>query len=185
MRAVRVHEEYETWMPEPVRPRWQSALRFAATLVFFPLLCAVWPAVAAVLFVVGLFTDLITAVGEGFGDGCMRFVDDTLGAIARLGSWCVTWPEPRHEGDTEYYRARVGRKVAHWTTRATDPEGGTSPVECGIPRRDHRGVGGRYVAEAALAQGWELRPTDVRRKVRLAWPAAPGAAGADPAQYLP
>ncbi len=170
----------ETWAPEPVRPRWQLALRFAASLVFFPLLCVVWLTVAAVLFVVGLFTDAITALWQGFGDGYMRFMNDTLGAIARLGSWCVTWPELRHEGDTEYYRARVDRKVAHWTARARDPKGPESPVECGIPRRDYRGVGARYVAEAALAQGWELRPTDVRKEVRLRWSAAsvPGATGA-------
>ncbi|WP_267716353.1 hypothetical protein [Streptomyces sp. CoH17] len=30
----------------------------------------------------------------------------------------------------------------------------------------------RYVAEVALAQGWELRPTDVRKEVRLWWSAA-------------
>ncbi|MCL7369769.1 MULTISPECIES: hypothetical protein [Streptomyces] len=30
----------------------------------------------------------------------------------------------------------------------------------------------RYVAEAALAQGWEPRPTDVREEVRLWWSAA-------------
>ncbi|MFF6864006.1 hypothetical protein [Streptomyces ardesiacus] len=46
------------------------------------------------------------------------------------------------------------------------------PVECETPRRDYRGVGGRYVAEAALAQGWEPRPTDVREEVRLWWSAA-------------
>ncbi|MGC9439224.1 hypothetical protein [Streptomyces sp. WG5] len=170
----------QSWAPGPVRPRWRLALRFAATLVFFPLLCVVWPAVAVVLFVVGLFTDAVTALRQGFGDGCMRFMDDTLGAIARLGSWCVSRPELRHEGGTAYYRARVDRTVARWTARATDPEGGESPVECEIPRRDHGGAGGRYVAEVALAQGWELRPTDVRTEVRLRWSAAsvPGVAGA-------
>ncbi|MFF5517118.1 hypothetical protein [Streptomyces coeruleorubidus] len=45
-------------------------------------------------------------------------------------------------------------------------------MECATSLRDHRGVGGRYVAEVALAQGWELRPTDVRREVRSWWSAA-------------
>ncbi|CAM5480158.1 hypothetical protein STENM223S_01373 [Streptomyces tendae] len=68
----------------------------------------------------------------------------------------MTWPELRHEGDTAYYRARVEKVVGRWTERASAPhEPGKArpPVECDIPRRDYRGVGGRYVAEVALAQG--------------------------------
>ncbi|GAA5000893.1 hypothetical protein [Streptomyces hyderabadensis] len=53
-----------------------------------------------------------------------------------------------------------------------EPKKARPPVECEIPRRVYRGVGGRYVAEVALAQGWELRPTDVRKEVRLWWSAA-------------
>ncbi|MGW7279952.1 hypothetical protein ACWGIV_16925 [Streptomyces sp. NPDC054844] len=134
-----------------------------------------WPAVAAVLFVVGLFADATAAVSEGFERGCVRFTGDALGGIARLGAWCVSWPELRHEGDVGYYRARVDRRVAAWTARASaphEPKRRRPPVECEIPRRDHRGVGGWYVAEAALAQGWELRPTDVHKEVRLWWSAA-------------
>ncbi|MEV5761473.1 hypothetical protein ACIQHU_23035 [Streptomyces tendae] len=169
------YEDPATWGPEPVRPRWSLALRFVATLLFFPLLCAFWLAVAAVLFVVGLFADGIAAVSESFGRGYMRFMDDVLGGIARLGSWCVTWPELRHEGDTAYYRARVDKAVGNWTKQASaprEPKKARPPVECEIPRRVYRGVGGRYVAEVALAQGWELRPTDVRKEVRLWWSAA-------------
>ncbi|MFF7870145.1 hypothetical protein ACFZCT_27270 [Streptomyces qaidamensis] len=87
----------------------------------------------------------------------------------------MTWPELRHEGDVEYYRARVDRVVAARTARASAPAGPKKPkppAECAIPLRDYRGVGGWYVAEVALAQGWELRPTDRRREVRLWWPAA-------------
>ncbi|GAA5209440.1 hypothetical protein [Streptomyces thinghirensis] len=172
---MHTYEDPATWAPEPVRPRWKLALRFAATLLFVPLLCAVWLAVAVVLFVVGLFADAIAAVSEGFERGYMRFMDDTLGGIARLGAWCVSWPELRHEGDVEYYRARVDKKVADWTARASaphEPKRPRPPVECEIPLRDYRGVGGWYVAEVALAQGWELRPTDVRKEVRLWWSAA-------------
>ncbi|MFD5663864.1 hypothetical protein ACFWIK_02975 [Streptomyces anthocyanicus] len=87
----------------------------------------------------------------------------------------MTWPELRHEGDTAHYRARVDKVVGNWTERASaprEPKKARPPVECEIPRRVYRGVGGRYVAEVALAQGWELRPTDVRKEVRLWWSAA-------------
>ncbi|MET9823210.1 hypothetical protein ABZ038_16615 [Streptomyces sp. NPDC006349] len=62
-----------------------------------------------------------------------------------------------------------------WTARARaprEPKKPRPPVECATPRRVYRGAGGRYVAEVALAQGWELRPTDVREEVRLWWSAA-------------
>ncbi|MGW7070554.1 hypothetical protein ACWGII_36900 [Streptomyces sp. NPDC054855] len=136
---------------------------------------ALWLAVAAAFFVVGLFADAITAFSDRFEGGYMRFMDDVLGGIARLGSWFVTWPELRHEGDAAYYRARVERRVANWTSQAAaprEPKKPRPPVECAIPLRDYRGAGGGYVAEVALAQGWELRPTDVRKEVRLWWSAA-------------
>ncbi|MFF5157942.1 hypothetical protein ACFY3N_17110 [Streptomyces sp. NPDC000348] len=172
---MHTYEDPATWTPEPARSRRQLALRFAATLVCFPALCVLWLAAAAVLFIVGLFADAIAAVSNRFERGYLRFTDDTLGGIARLGSWFVTWPELRHEGDTEYYRARVDRRVAHWTTLASaprEPKKTRPPVECAIPLRDYRGVGAGYVAEAALGQGWELRPSDVRKEVRLWWAAA-------------
>ncbi|MFI8489926.1 hypothetical protein [Streptomyces rubrogriseus] len=169
------YEDPAAWGPEPVRPRWSLALRFVATLLVAPLLCVLWPATAVVLFVVGLFADGIAAVSEGFGRGYVKFTGDVLDGIVRLGSWCVTWPELRHEGDAAYYRARVDKVVGNWTERASAPrerKKARPPVECEIPRRVYRGVGGRYVAEVALAQGWELRPTDVRKEVRLWWSAA-------------
>lgn len=172
---MRAYEDPTTWQPEPVRPRWQLALRFAATVVCFPLLAALWLAAAAVLLVVGMFAEVITAVSDRFESGYMRFLDRTLGGIARLGSWFVTWPELRHEGDVAYYRARVERRVARWTARASaapEPKKARPPVECEIPLREYRGAGGAHVAEVALAQGWELRPTDVRKEVRLWWSAA-------------
>ncbi|MFE7929877.1 hypothetical protein ACFU6S_14255 [Streptomyces sp. NPDC057456] len=172
---MHAYEDPATWTREPTRPRWQLVLRFAATLGCFPVLCALWLGVAAVLFVVGLFADAIAAVSDSFERGYLRFTDDTLGGIVRLGSWFVTWPELRHEGDTEYYQARVDRRVAHWTTLASaphEPKKARPPVECAIPLRDYRGVSAGYVAEVAVGQGWELRPSDVRKEVRLWWSAA-------------
>ena len=67
------------------------------------------------------------------------------------------------------------RKLGRWTAKASAPRGpkkARPPVECAIPLRDYRGAGGSYVAQVALAQGWELRPTDVRKEVRLWWTAA-------------
>ncbi|MEV0181598.1 hypothetical protein AB0I54_20190 [Streptomyces sp. NPDC050625] len=104
-----------------------------------------------------------------------RFMDRVLERTMRLPSWCVTWPELRHEGDSDYYRARVDRCVSHWTELASkpvEPKKPRPPVECEIPLRDYRGVGGRYVAEVALAQGWELRFSAVSEAVRLQWTAA-------------
>ncbi|MEV5986933.1 hypothetical protein AB0L85_18235 [Streptomyces sp. NPDC052051] len=172
---MHAYEDSATWAPEPTRPRWQLVLRFAATLVCLPVLCALWLAVAAVLFVVGMFAEAITAVSKGFERGYLRFLDNALNGITSLGSWFVTWPELRHEGDTEYYRARVDRCVADWTDLASaprKPKKARPPVECTIPLDDYRGVGAGYVAEVALGQGWELRPSDVRKEVRLWWSAA-------------
>ncbi|MGX1253595.1 hypothetical protein RKD48_006106 [Streptomyces ambofaciens] len=144
---METYEDPATWAPEPVRPRWSLVLKFVATLLFFPLLCAFWLAAAAVLFVVGLFADAIAAVSEGFGRGYMRFMDHTLGGIARLGSWCVTWPELRHEGDVPYYRARVEKVVGNWTRQGPPPR--TSR------RRRGRPWSARYpgASTAALADG--------------------------------
>jgi hypothetical protein len=69
----------------------------------------------------------------------------------------------------------VEKAVGKWTARASapiEPKKPKPPVECAIPLRVYRGVGGWYVAKVALAQGWELRPTDEYREVRLWWSAA-------------
>ncbi|MEU6178261.1 hypothetical protein [Streptomyces coeruleorubidus] len=170
-----VYEAPSAWTAEPVRPRWQLALRFAGSILWYPVVCVLWVVVAAALFVVGLFADAVAAVSDRFERACMSFFDTMPGRVARLASWCVTWPELRHEGDTAYHKARVDRVVGNWTARASAPSEPTKArpaVECEIPLRDYRGVGGWYVAEVALAQGWELRPTDVRKEVRLWWSAA-------------
>ncbi|WP_263164266.1 hypothetical protein [Streptomyces sp. SCSIO ZS0520] len=170
-----VYEDPATWKPEPVRPRRQLIPQFLASVVFFPVFCGVFAAVFAVLLAIGLFTEALAIVSDRYERAFLRMMDRTAGRLLPLASWCVTWPELRHEGDTAFYRARVDKVVGNWTKRASapaEPKKPKPPVECEIPLRAYRGVGGGYVAEVALAQGWELRPSDVRREVRLWWSAA-------------
>ncbi|MEV0176420.1 hypothetical protein AB0I00_35570 [Streptomyces sp. NPDC050803] len=160
-----VYEDPATWTPEPVRARWKLALRFVGTVLFVPLFCVFWLAAAVVLSVVDTVAEAVGATGTG----------RAFARISHLPSWCVSWPELRYEGDTAYYKARVERVVGDWTAKALAPRNLKKYrrlVECEIPLRDYRGVGGWYVAEVAVAQGWELRPTDVRNEVRLWWSAA-------------
>jgi hypothetical protein len=174
-----VYVDPSTWTAEPVRPRWQLALRFAGSVIWFPLVCVLWVAVMIPLFVIGMFADGIAAASDRFERAYMNFFDAALSRVARLASGCVTWPELCHEGDTDYYKARVDKAVAKRTARASAPVEKNKPrppAECAIPLRAYRGVGGWYVAEVALPQGWELRPTDVRKEVRLWWSAASKAA---------
>ena len=170
------YEDPSRWAPEPVRPRGQLTLLFIATVVCFPVLVVVWLAVFAALLAVGVLTEVIAAFSDRYERGFMKLMDRVMGPLVGLARWCVTWPELWHEGDTEYYRARVDKVLARHTARAAAPprpnRAPPSP-ECAVRLRDYRGVGGRYVFEAARAQGWELRPTDPRKEIRLWWAAAP------------
>lgn len=169
------YEDPSRWMPEPVRPRVKLTLLFIATLVFFPVLVVVWLAVFAVLLAVGVLTEVIAAFSDRYEQGFLKLMDRTLGPLMGLASWCVSWRELRHEGDTQYYRARVDKVLARRTAQASAPprpNRAKPPVECVIQRRHYRGVGAGYVVEAARAQGWELRPSDIRKEVCLGWAAA-------------
>ncbi|MGP4090384.1 hypothetical protein [Streptomyces sp. KR55] len=169
------YEDPTAWGPEPVRPRWQLTLRFIATVVCFPVLCVVGLATFVFFIALAFLTEVIAMFSSSYERGFGEVMDSALERVIRLGSWFVTWPQLRHEGDTEYYRAKVDKVVADWTARASvlpEPNKPKPPVECEIALSVYRGVGARYVAEVALAQGWELRPTDVRKEVRLWWAAA-------------
>ncbi|MFF5845619.1 hypothetical protein ACIP25_15080 [Streptomyces massasporeus] len=170
-----VYEDPVTWTARPARPRWQLALRFAGSVVWFPVVCVLWAAVFAVFLVVGMFAEVVTTFSKTLERGYLNALGGTLDRVGWLASWCVSWRELRHEGDVEYYKARVEKVVGKWTARASapvEPRKPKPPVECAIPLRHYRGVGGWYVAEVALAQGWELRPTDENKEVRLWWAAA-------------
>lgn len=170
-----MYEDPRTWAPEPVRPKRQLVLRFLATVLYLPVLVVVAVVSVAVMFVVLLVGEVIGAFSSTVERGADRSADRVRGAAMRFPAWCVTWRELRHEGDTEHYRARVDGTLARWTeaaSRPVEPKKPRPPVECAVPLRDYRGVGGRYVAEAATAQGWEVRPSDVSESVRLWWSAA-------------
>ncbi|MGQ4385304.1 hypothetical protein [Streptomyces sp. SAS_270] len=170
-----VYEDPATWAPERVRPKGQLVVRFVLTVLYTPVQIVMWIAALAVFLAVGLVTEIITIFSTSYEQGLFKAMDRVLDPLSKWPSWCVSWPELRHEGDTAYYRARVEKAVGRWTAKASAPRDSKKtrpPVECAIPLRDYRGVGGGYVAQVALAQGWELRPTDVRKEVRLWWTAA-------------
>ncbi|AZP16804.1 hypothetical protein EJC51_12185 [Streptomyces aquilus] len=170
-----VYEDPATWAPERSRSKGQLTARFVLTVLYTPVQIVLWLAALAAFLVVGLVTEIITVLSTSYEQGLFKAMDRVLDPLAKWPSWCVSWPELRHEGDTAYYRARVEKRVGRWTKRASVPRKPGKPrppVECAIPVRDYRGVGGWYVAQVALAQGWELRPSDVRKEVRLWWSAA-------------
>jgi hypothetical protein len=70
-----VYESPSTWTAEPVRPRWQLALRFAGSIVWFPVVCVLWVAVAAAFIVVGMFAEVITAFSNTLERGYLGVCD--------------------------------------------------------------------------------------------------------------
>jgi hypothetical protein len=169
------YEDPATWVPERIRPKGQLVVRFALTVLYTPVQIVMWIVALAAFLAVGLVTEIITVFSTSYEQGLFKAMDRVLDPLAKWPAWCVSWPELRHEGDVAYYRARVEKAVGRWTTKASaprEPKKPRPPVECAIPLRDYRGVGGSYVAQVALAQGWELRPTDVHKEVRLWWTAA-------------
>lgn len=164
----------EHWVAWPVRPRWQLVLGFVGMVAYVPLWCALAVVVIAGVILVLFLAEIVEAAGNS-GERKLNALSDRM--LERLGrpDWCVTWPELRHEGDAAYYRARVDEIVGRWTARASAPRAPKKPrppVECEIPWRNYRGVGGGYVVEAAAAQGWELRPSQPEQSIRLWWSAA-------------
>ncbi|MFD9906723.1 hypothetical protein [Streptomyces sp. NPDC059063] len=170
----------ERWHAEPVRPAWRLVLLFLVTVVVLPVWWALLLALALALIVVAMFAEILTVI-PGFESGAERFMDATIGRIPVWPRWWVTWPELRHEGDADFYRARVDAYLDKWTKKASAPrkKGVSRTTECEVPLRKYRGVGGEYVVQAASARGWELRPSDPRDEIRLWWSAAsePGATG--------
>ncbi|MFD4632991.1 hypothetical protein ACFVYR_31430 [Streptomyces sp. NPDC058284] len=165
----------QAWAAWPVRPRWQLVARFVATVLFLPFWIVFGIAVFCATLAFGLLTEVVAAVSSSYEKGFERFMDRAFGRITTLPRWCVLWSEMRYEGDAGHYRAEVDKLLARWTARASAPRKPKKPLppaECEIPRRAYRGVGGDYVVRAAAAQGWELRPSDPEKSIRLWWSAA-------------
>ncbi|WP_245699878.1 hypothetical protein [Streptomyces roseifaciens] len=165
------YEGLDQWHAEPVRPRRQLVLRFLATVVVLPLWWLLLLVAFVVVFVISLFAEIFTVI-PGFERGAERVMDAALSKIVVWPSWAVTWPELRHEGDTDFYRARVDAYLDTRTKRASAAQGekkAKPSVECEVPLRKYRGVGGAYVIEAAQLRGWELRPSDPKDEIRLWW----------------
>ncbi|GHF01447.1 hypothetical protein GCM10018785_75090 [Streptomyces longispororuber] len=175
------HAGAPQWGAEPVRPTWQLVPRFLVTMIVLPVWWLLLLCLFAALLVFAMFAEVLTVI-PGFERGFERVMDATVGRIPIWPRWTVTWPELRHEGDTAFYRARVDAYLDTWTKRASArrKSGAPSTVRtCEVPLRKYRGAGGGYVVAAATARGWEPRPSDPAKEIRLEWPAAsvPGAAG--------
>ncbi|GAA3108131.1 hypothetical protein ACFQ0X_33675 [Streptomyces rectiviolaceus] len=165
--------ETEHWVAWPVRPRWQVVLGFVAMVAYVPLWCVLAVVVMAGVIVVLFLAEIVESVSDS-GERKLNALSDRMLDRLLLPDWCVTWPELRHEGDTAYYRARVDKFLDGRTKLASAPRTPKTqpPVECELPWRVYRGVGGDYVVKAAAAQGWELRPSEPEKSIRLWWSAA-------------
>ncbi|MFI1679937.1 hypothetical protein [Streptomyces sp. NPDC020607] len=165
----------EHWVAWPVRPRRQLVARFVGTVVLLPFWAVLGVAIFAGTLAIGLVSEVISAVSSSYEKAFDRFMDKALGRVFTLPRWCVLWSEMRYEGDAAHYRAEVDKLIAKWTARATAPSvpNKSRPIsECEIPRRAYRGCGGHYVVRTATAQGWELRPSEPEKSVRLWWSAS-------------
>ncbi|MFC9928297.1 hypothetical protein [Streptomyces sp. NPDC127190] len=162
------YEDPAAWEPPPARHRGLLVVRFVASLLYWPVHMVWCLVLLGVLTAVGAVVDLVGSVSTR-AEKAVERRGDRLADLMLLPSWYVGLREVRHEGDAGYYRARVDRAVARHTEQVTQQRPLVSR-EWSISRRDYRGAGARYVAERALAQGWQLRPSDVRKKVILHWP---------------
>ncbi|WBO67190.1 hypothetical protein [Streptomyces camelliae] len=156
------------WEPAPVRPRAWLIRRFVLSAAYRPVhwlwVLLVWG------FVLGFaaLAEIVTTFSDRAENAAGRFLD-RLTARTALPRWCVSRREVQHEGDAAYYRALVDDAVTRRTEQVAQPKPAV-PREWTVPVRDYRGAGARYVAERAQAQGWQLRPSDVRKEVSLYWP---------------
>ncbi|MFI2199205.1 hypothetical protein ACH47Z_00190 [Streptomyces sp. NPDC020192] len=165
---MNMYEDPAAWEPVPARHRGWLVVRFAVSVAYRPvhwlLALFIWG------FVLGFasLAEIVTTFSTRAENAAGRFLD-RLTARAALPRWCVGWREVRHEGDVAYYRQLVDKAVTRRTEQVAKPKPEV-PREWTVPLRDYRGAGARYVAERAQAQGWQLRPSDVRKEVSLYWP---------------
>ncbi|MGA6153166.1 hypothetical protein ACPEIC_07510 [Stenotrophomonas sp. NPDC087984] len=161
-----------SWGPLPSRSAFWLLIRFVLTVLLLPL----WWALIVVIFLgfiaFGIVAEILTVI-PGFEKGFLGLIDKFGDNVAVWPAWCVTLPELRHEGDVAFYRARVDKRIAVWTSKelaAQKAKKAPPPGPHDVAVREYRGVGAGYVVEAARARGWELshdRPSDPLRVVRL------------------
>ncbi|GAA1906151.1 hypothetical protein GCM10009837_32030 [Streptomyces durmitorensis] len=165
----------ESWVPRPARPTWQLTLQFIATVIVLPVWWVLWLAFAIVLIGIAMITEIFTYIIPGYERGFEKVMDATLGRMELWPLWAVTWPELRHEGDADFYRARVDKHLDKWTKKLSapkDPKTPELPKECVVPLRFYRGVGGSYVVRTATPLGWDLQPSEPEKEIKLGWVAA-------------
>ncbi|WP_069884566.1 hypothetical protein [Streptomyces luteocolor] len=168
-----VHSSVDAGVAHPARPTWQLVLRFAVSTVVLPVWWVVWIGLALVIIAFAMLTEFLTYVIQGYERGIEHVMDATLGKMPVWPRWSVTWPELRHEGDTEFYRTRVDKWLAERTKRVSAPRSGGTPKqprEHEIGLKHYRGVGSAYAVRAATDLGWELRPSDPAKEIALRWP---------------
>ncbi|MGW0933046.1 hypothetical protein [Streptomyces sp. NPDC002644] len=158
------------WGPLPARPavlRWLVLLPL--TLLFLPVWWVVWLLLAFCLYCVAPFVELFVYLVPRAENGAVRMIDATLGRVPFVPLWCVTPVSLLREGDTEYYRARVDRRVEKATRRA-ETSSGFRPWdrELVLRARVFRGVGAGHVVRVASERNWTLQPrSHPRRRLRL------------------
>ncbi|MEO3756158.1 hypothetical protein [Streptomyces sp. B6B3] len=158
------------WGPLPVR---SAALRWLVllplTLVFLPVWWVVWVLLALCFYGIAPVVQLVVYLMPRSENGAIRMLDATLGRVPFIPRWCVTPVALVREGDAEYYRARVDRKVGKKTRLAAASSLGLHrDLELGV--HYFRGAGAGHVMRVASELGWSLHPllrSHPRRRLRL------------------
>ncbi|MFI0778489.1 hypothetical protein [Streptomyces sp. NPDC021212] len=162
----------DSWGPPPPRPAFALWLRFGLSMLFLPLWWLLLAVIALAVIAFSIVGEILTVI-PGFEKGFLKTMDWFMDRVPVWPAWCVTWPELRHEGDADYYRARAQGKVAGLTRKqlaAREAGKAPPPGPYDIPVRDYRAAGAGHVVDVARSQGWELshdRPSDPARIVRL------------------
>jgi hypothetical protein len=177
--ALRERAGDPAWGPVPARPavlRWLVLLPL--TVLFLPLWWVVWLLAVVVLYFVAPFVELFVYLLPRTENGAVRMLDATVGRLPFVPLWCVGPVELLHEGDAEFYRARVERRVERATRRAESSQGIVrSERELDLGARFFRGVGAGYVLRLAADRNWDFHPvlrSRPRRRVRLRHNGRPG-----------
>jgi hypothetical protein len=83
-------------------------------VLFLPLWWLLLVALALVMLAFAFVAEILTVI-PGFEEGFDRTTSRFVKWVPVWPAWCVTWPELRHEGDADYYRARADKTVADLT----------------------------------------------------------------------